>query len=263
MALPEIYPVFVNLGSPCLKDLQPYGTPGRNPTLPPIYQYMKQHPLRSRQSPEHRTFIYLVDSSVKGKENFEKICLAQKVPKGPIGGPSRSNLGLSYHLNWKLECLLFVLRACRSDRTYWGRLDFCTRSRFRWRPDVRYGAGICIWMVLMIYLDRIDASLKCHQLSRFKYDQSPIYPQWNPHSNNGRASPKRCSGNLVWEATSGGISQGRPALLWILKYGRKTSKLGRSSSVNEDCEQLPWWDATCSKRYSNCKMTKLYLSQIC
>ena len=41
-----------------------------------------------------RTFVYLVDSSDKGKEVFEQICLAQKVPEGPIGKPPFVNPGM-------------------------------------------------------------------------------------------------------------------------------------------------------------------------
>lgn len=88
------YPVSVPPGAACLQGLVPFDTPGRSPLLPPMYQYIGHHPLRQMYSPDQRTFVYLVDSSTEGKELFEQICLAQKVPEGPIGKPPFVNPGM-------------------------------------------------------------------------------------------------------------------------------------------------------------------------
>lgn len=50
-----------------------------------VVQSASPHPLRQMQAEGQRTFVYLVDSSEQGKQIFEQICAAQKVPEGPIG----------------------------------------------------------------------------------------------------------------------------------------------------------------------------------
>lgn len=93
--VPTEYPVKLKAGSPVLKGLRPVkpDLQGRDPRLPPFYEYVGKHPLEPDVEGGGQIFVYPVDSSPKGKivsNNFAKV---MKVPAGCTGdgqGPSES-----------------------------------------------------------------------------------------------------------------------------------------------------------------------------
>ncbi len=86
VTLPKTYPVTVPAGSPVLKGLDLVPLAGRNPLLPPLYQYTEPHPYHRIRPKNCKTYVYLVDPSPKGKALYSAIADSMKVPGGPIAG---------------------------------------------------------------------------------------------------------------------------------------------------------------------------------
>ncbi|KAI0757914.1 hypothetical protein BC629DRAFT_1598239 [Irpex lacteus] len=82
----EVYPVKCQKGSPVLRGLTKVKLPRRSRALPDLYKFDGIHPSHQVKLPTSSTYVYLVDSSHEGKEVFDRISDAQKVPSGPIAG---------------------------------------------------------------------------------------------------------------------------------------------------------------------------------
>lgn len=104
----EVYPVKCQEGSPVLRGLTKVKLPRRSRALPDLYKFDGIHPSHQVKLPTSSTYVYLVDSSHEGKEVFDRISDAQKVPSGPIAGV--------YGLISLLLLLTSLCRTCRSSR---------------------------------------------------------------------------------------------------------------------------------------------------
>lgn len=95
MTLPSHYPVVVAPDSPVLNGLTAfelnsdegkYDPRGRRTQLPCIYEWKGPHPSHPVKFKESRTYVYLVDPSLEGKEVAQKLWMDEKVPGGPVAG---------------------------------------------------------------------------------------------------------------------------------------------------------------------------------
>jgi hypothetical protein len=78
----DIYPATVEEGSPVLKGLSLVDLCMRDAHLPFIYEYSPNHPGHRIRLPDCKTYVYLVDSSSKGKDVFNVLSEMQTVPSG-------------------------------------------------------------------------------------------------------------------------------------------------------------------------------------
>ncbi|KAI0083268.1 hypothetical protein BDY19DRAFT_910728 [Irpex rosettiformis] len=81
------YPLFEeDVDSSVLSGLVPFPIADRSPKLPSIFEYRGQHPSHHIKCNEGRTFVYLLDSSPKGKEYAYALSESLKVLGGCLAG---------------------------------------------------------------------------------------------------------------------------------------------------------------------------------
>ncbi len=119
--IPERYPFTAPVGSPVLRGLvvsNAYKSTERLPLFPLIYEFKGPHPSHRVKLRGSRTFVYLVDSSPRGKALADAIWSTQTVPGGSVRGkcllrltvPAYTECLKVYEACWKsnqvMRCLL-------------------------------------------------------------------------------------------------------------------------------------------------------------
>ena len=115
-----------------LRHLIPLDLPGRDPDLPRLYKYNGAHPKRRTEPDDGNSYIYFIDSSLKGKALARELADKTDVPYGRLDTMKAMHPG-EYRIPRMRDSTL-TLESTRPCRAQGRRLAYCSRHHKRRKP---------------------------------------------------------------------------------------------------------------------------------